>query len=117
MPLPIIAPVVATIASWSVGAAFVASIIAGILRVITLLGVAVAVFEGIDTFAPYITDLLNQTTTVDLSNGTGGIPPVVAQLFDVLRVQEAISLLLGAVSSRMAFRTSLILSRAATGGT
>lgn len=117
MPLPLIGPVVSSIAGYTLAAGFAASIVAGILRVITLLGVGVAVFEGTDTLLPYLDQMMSSAAN---PLGTGASNPAFAalgQVMALLKVQAAFSLVIGAVATRIAFRASLILTRTATGGT
>lgn len=110
----ILGPVVAALGRFAMSTGVAAGIVAGILRVMTLLGIGVAVYEGIDTLLPYFESLLVQAEGYASSGGASYA--LLGQVMALLKVQEAISLVAGAIGTRITFRASLILTRSATGG-
>lgn len=115
MPFPVIGSLATSVAGWSIAAGITASFVAGIFRVITLIGVGVAIFEGLDVLGPKVLDLFNQAQRV--GGGIPGGPHPLAQVFELLKVQEALSLLISGFITRFTYRMSWILTKSATGGT
>lgn len=109
LPALIAAGAGAVLGRFTLAAGVAAGVIAGILRVITLLGIGVAVYEGIDTLLPYVESGLSSAT--GYSSGNSAAYAALGQVFDLMKVQEAISLLAGAIGTRITFRFGMILTR------
>lgn len=109
MPLPLIGAVVAAATSvagrWSIGAAVAFGVVAGVLRVITLLGIAVVAYQGLEGLQPYIVDMLS---TASGSVSTGGVSQF-GQLLTILKITEAFALLTSAVLTRITYSLGLSL--------
>lgn len=115
MAWPLIATLASTAARWTMTAGIVSGFIAGILRVITLLGIGISVYEGIDTLWPHLQQLLAQTQGAGVS-GPSATYTALGQVFGLLKIQEALSVIVGAIGTRLTFRAGLVLTKTATGG-
>lgn len=91
--------------------------VAGFFRILTLLGVGVAVYEGTSTLLP-LADSVFQSMLAEADGSIAHNPHYAAlgQVLVLLKVQAAFSLIVSAVITRMTFSFGLGLTRTATGG-
>lgn len=85
------------------GAAVAGGVVAGILRVITLLGIGVVTYKGLDVLGPQLNGMLNTAGAVGSGQGTNLIGP----LFAILNIQVAVSTLISAFLTRALYSTAL----------
>ena len=90
-------------------AGFALSVASGILRVITLLGIGVATYQSIDTMLPYFMTAVNQAS--GYSSGQSAAFNALGEVFGLLKVQEALSLIIGAIGQRLTYRLAFLVTR------
>lgn len=103
MPIPIVGGAAAV---GVLQAGFALAIAAGILRVITLIGIGIVTYEGVNVLVDRVTDMASFSS----SGGTGAFQ-LVGPLLTLLKFPEAVAVITGAIGTKLLTKLSFAITR------